>query len=388
MATETAPTAAAASADSPARAPAEAVVLAPSGRFFVRTVPITLPATPAEVASQVELALETLSPFPVAQLYQGHLWREGAAQAVVFAAYRRRFSAEELEAWAEAAWVVPTVAVAATAPGEPGLSVLFPDGGALCGLHWSSAEALPTHVIVEPLPPEATPEEVARASEGVRARLPAAARTVEWTALPAVMPEGDGADMLVAGGDRTWKVAAAQVAAMDVRDKADLAALQRARARDVGLWRGFLGLLGALLVLGAVELVQFGLGAWQSGRRAKIEEQRPEVERIMAAQSLANRINELSTKRLRPFEMIGLVQAKPPSVYFLSVATSGLYTLEIQAQTNLPGDVDVYVSALRANPAFRSIDVPEQRSRDGVTLFRLVIEFKPESLSVAEAARP
>jgi hypothetical protein len=387
MATETVPSAAA-SAAPPDPASGAAVVLAPSGRFFVRSVPVTLPATATEVAAQVELALETLSPFPVAQLYHGHLWREGATEVLVFAAYRRRFSPEDLDGWEDAEWVVPELAVAATLPGETGLTLLLSAPGACCGLHWTVAGGLPSHAVVEPIASEATPEEVARASEVVRTRLPAAARTLEWTAPPSVVPEGDARDMRVTAGDRNWRVPAAAVAAMDVRDKADLAALQRARARDVGLWRGFLGLLVALVVLGVVELSQVALGAWQAGRRAKVEEQRPAVEAIMAAQSLANRINELSTKRLRPFEMIGLVQAKPPSIYFLSVATSGLYTLEIQAQTGLPGDVDVYVSALRANPAFSSIDVPEQRSRDGVTLFRLVVVFKPESLTPAEPPRP
>jgi hypothetical protein len=386
MATETIPTAAAAPTEPPPGA--SEVVCVPSARFFLRVVPVTLPATREEVASQVELALEALSPFPLAQLYHGHLWREGSTQALVFAAYRRRFSPEDLAEWDNAEWVVPAVAAAATLPGEAGLSVIFSDGGARCGLHWTAEGALPSHASVEPLPAEASPEDLARASAAVLARLPAGGRLVEWPVPPTVARDGDGRDMLATAGERTWRVAAEQAGTMDVRDKADLAALQRARARDIGLWRGFLGLLLALGILAVVEAARFGLQAWQTGRRAKIEEQRPAVEATMAAQALANRINELSTKRLRPFEMIGLVQAKPPSIYFLSVATSGLYTLEIQAQTNLPGDVDVYVSALRANPAFSSIEVPEQRSRDGVTLFRLVVVFKPESLNPAEGPRP
>ena len=42
-----------------------------------------------EAAAQVELALEGVSPFPLAQMYYGWFWLPGAGQALAFAAYRR-----------------------------------------------------------------------------------------------------------------------------------------------------------------------------------------------------------------------------------------------------------------------------------------------------------
>ena len=70
--------------------------------FFTRVVPVVPGATAAEVAAQVELALESLSPFPIAQLYHGHFWKPGLDRAFVFAAYRRRFTVEQTEAWPRA----------------------------------------------------------------------------------------------------------------------------------------------------------------------------------------------------------------------------------------------------------------------------------------------
>ena len=61
----------------------------------------------AFVAAQVELALEALAPFPLAQMYYGHFWKTGAANALVFAAYRKRFTAEQTEAWHDAEAVMP-----------------------------------------------------------------------------------------------------------------------------------------------------------------------------------------------------------------------------------------------------------------------------------------
>ena len=51
--------------------PAPKVVLLPDGMFFTRSIVIGAASTLADVTAQVELALETLSPFPPAQLYHG-----------------------------------------------------------------------------------------------------------------------------------------------------------------------------------------------------------------------------------------------------------------------------------------------------------------------------
>src|SRR5438874_170651 len=87
--------------------PPPKVALLPDALFFTRAVAIAAGATSAEAAAQVELALEALSPFPLAQLYYGSFWVPGAEHAFVFAAYRRRFTAEQTAAWTEAEYVLP-----------------------------------------------------------------------------------------------------------------------------------------------------------------------------------------------------------------------------------------------------------------------------------------
>ena len=108
----------------------------------------------------------------------------------------------------------------------------------------------------------------------------------------------------------------------------------------------------------------------------------------MAQQTLATRIEELSTKRLRPFEMITLVHIegnpgtkKPDSIQFLRTTTSGLYVLQIEAQTKIGGDLALYQAALRANSAVASVEVTRQELRDATTSFTLVVTFKPEALT-------
>src|SRR6188474_3363744 len=90
--------------------PPPKVALLPDALFFTRSIPIAAGVTPAAAAAQIELTLEAISPFPIAQLYYGWFWTEGAEDALVFAAYRRRFTSEQTAAWAGAELVLPTFA--------------------------------------------------------------------------------------------------------------------------------------------------------------------------------------------------------------------------------------------------------------------------------------
>ena len=115
--------------------------------------------------------------------------------------------------------------------------------------------------------------------------------------------------------------------------------------------------------------------------------QQPVVDQIMTAQSLATRTNELSTQRLLPLEMISMASGKKPAVIqFLRATTSGLYTLTVDAQTTSPGDVAVFRSALGELPACEKVEVRDQRTRDNIMTFTLVITFRPEALQPATSS--
>src|SRR5436190_23391930 len=86
------------------------IAVLPDAMFFTRTVPVAAAATAAQVSAQVELALEALSPFPVAQLYHGYYWKPGLDRALIFASYRRRFTTEQTAGWGAAELVVPAFA--------------------------------------------------------------------------------------------------------------------------------------------------------------------------------------------------------------------------------------------------------------------------------------
>jgi hypothetical protein len=369
--------------------PAPKVVLLPDAHFFVRVVPVTDAVTPDEVAAQVALALERLAPFPVEHLNHGFYWVPGAAQALVFAAYRRRFPAGQVESWAGAELVMPTfVALVGLTP-EPATTVLVPGPDQLTAIHWGDAP-VPTQVLVRALPPEATDEDRARARDELLREIGGSKKIVDLPAAPVAAPSSDEKEYLFQAGNLALHLPAAQAQWLDVRDKDELVALRHDRARDVLLWRIFLGCAATLLLLFVGEFSLVGGRMWQKSRIAQVNAQRPGVEKTTALNKLADRIEEFSTKRLLPFEMIKLLRAKlPPSVAFTRFTTGttaetmdgGLYQVVAEAQTNNAADVATYQSALEGDKAvFDRVVVDNHGLRNGLTTFKLTVTFKPEAL--------
>jgi hypothetical protein len=376
-------------APAPAAAGAS-VVLLPDARFFVRAVPVNAAAGAEAVSREVELALEVVSPFPVSQLFYGYLWHPESVHALVFAAFRRRFTDDEQAAWVEAERVVPHFVLAASLNPGAGRTVVLGDGASLTAVYWGEPGPVPSRVVTAPLAPEANDvERSAVRSALLRAVGSVGAGVVDLPTPVRTPDEGNEQRVLWAAGEYTLSLPLANGSHLDVRDKGELAARRASQRRARLLWRGFLASLGALVLLTLGEVALIGLRAWEAGRLARVEAQQPAVDRIMSQQALATRIEELSTKQLRPFEMISLVTVagnpgtqKPVSVQFIRTVTNGLYTLEVEAQTKVGGDLALYQAALRQNPAVASVEVAKHDVRDATTTFVLVITFKPEALAI------
>ena len=367
-------------------APAPKVSLLPDALFFTRTFPIAAGATAEEAAVQAELALEAISPFPPAQLYHGFFWVPGAERVLVFAAYRRRLTQEQLAEWNGAALVLPAFAALLGIEAAPATTLLVPSAEGLTAIHWDHG-AVPAAVQFRPLAAEATDEDRARARDELLRHFSGSKHVIELPGPPVVEAASRGGDEFrFAAGDQVSRLSARRAAAMDVRDKGELAALRRARARDVALWRVFVGSLLAILLmlLGGVALAADGFR--QRAREAKVAAQQPIVEQIKTAQSFTVRIDELSTKRLLPLEMLSLVSdKKPPGIQFLRATTTGLYTLTVDAQTTAPGEVAGFRTTLADLPACAAVEVRDQRTRDNLMTFTLVVTFRPDAVKPATA---
>ncbi len=367
--------------------PPPRVVLLPDGLFFIRIIPVTLDGEGSigisqeqQVSSQVELALEAASPFPLANLYYGHLWVSGASHALIYASYRRRFTAEQTQAWVGADLICPAFIALAGAQTDPATTLLLNSSEGLTAIHWTS-ERVPKKVLFQPIAPDATEEQrsvlrtdLLRKFESLKIIETSSQANAGWDS-----SEGDikfSTEQLHA----TLNVSELKQA--DVRDKAELQAILKGKARDRILWNFVVGIVVFFVLLGVCELALIGGGFWQNTRRIKLNIQAPLVGEIMNRQEIANRINDLSTRRLLPIEMIEAISPKKKaySIYFSSVATSGLYGLTVEAQTPNAGEIKSYENDLRGLPSCQNVIIKNTQSRNNITTFTLVITFVPSAL--------
>lgn len=355
--------------------------------FFVRAVPVTKEATAAEAASQAELALEALSPFPLAQLYYGYFWAPGSERALVFGAYRRRFTAEQTAGWDGAEVVLPEFAAVLGFAPEPATTVVLASAEGFTAVHWDDSP-VPARVIHRAVLPDAMEEDRARAREELLREIGGSRTVVDVTGPLAAEPRLTDREIVFRGPDFVSRLGASTAAALDVRDKTELAALRNARRRDVLLWRVMIGSVAALLILALGEIALRGGREWNKVRTRQYAAQKPLVDKIEAMHRLTNQIDDMATKRLLPLEMVGQLvgenlERKPAEIQFTRIhaeTTQGLYTIVVSGRSTNPAQATAYETTLKSLPTVHSADLKfDQVSGDRAT-FRLVVTFKPGSL--------
>jgi hypothetical protein len=363
--------------------PGRRVVVLPDEWFFVRNVPLAAGPEAQDVQSQVELALETIAPFPLTQLYYGYWTKPGLDRALVFAAYRKRFSAEEADEWVGADFVAPRFALLLGATGpEPATTWVLQSAEGLTLVHFGDGSGVPTLVRHEPLPADADAKTRVVLRDNLLRAVGGTRQLFEIDDVEVEAGEPGEGGFRTKGGLVQSELSVNDAEALDVRDKAELAARRRARVRDRWLWRGVLLGVTIIALCAVAELALVGLQFWQRARVEQIARQTPVVNQIETAQSLANRIEELQTRRLRPFEMIEAVTAvMPDQIQFLSTTTSGLYTLEVQAQTTAQTQIDQYQRALQGLATVESAVIEVQRTQANVTTFRMAVTFRPNAFT-------
>lgn len=383
--------------------PPPKVALLPDALFFTRAVPVAVGATATEAATQVELALEVISPFPLTQLYYGWYWTPGAEHAFVFASYRRRFTQEQSALWADAELVLPAFAALLGAAVEPATTFILSSPEGLTAVHWAGG-SVPSKVLFRPLTPlaaDASPEDVAKADEErsrVREELiqsiGGSKTVVDLASSPVPDPAHSDREVVFRSGTFVSTLPATVAAALDVRSKDDLAALRRARQRDVMLWRVAMGCAAALILLFVGEFALVGGKAWQKVRVAQVNGQQPRVEKIIETQVLANRIDDLTKKRLLPMEMLTRIvgvkgELLPSGILFrrvMTVPANGIYTLLVEATATNPSQIPVYQATLENLHIFDVVDVRNTGGIGDRANFTLTVTFKPDVIKPSTSA--
>lgn len=371
----------------PAAAPTETVVatedpvLLPSASFYIRRVPVD---PEGEVAAQVELALEAQAPFAAAQLFYGYLRAADGKSALAFATHRRLFSPE---AWDGAAVVLPDlIALLGSAPSAAKIRV-WRRPESVTVVAWDGGGELPAVVLARTASAETVDAVRDDLLAETRRRLGTAADVEDFSGEATLTPQkGGGYEFSLGAGGGGRSIAAryehGALEAMDVRDKAVLAERRATRQRDLYLWRVLQMALGGLLLAGLIEVALLVGGVLLRQQRESLTQVQPEVQRIQTAQALSTRIEEMSQRRMRPFEMLAVLNgARPPGVLFTRSVTNGQASLEVEALTANADSVGAFETALRALPAIESLEVRDLRLREGTTTFQLVVTFRVDSIA-------
>ncbi len=349
------------------------IVFAPGEKFFVRRVPL---ATDGDPTTQVSLALEGFSPFPAAQLYYGFLTNTTRTEALVFAAYRKNFTPEETAAWTGAAAVLPSFAAClGSGSSVPAAGITLRDDEVRHeAVAWDGSSELPAAVIVRVRGTENRDALVAevRGKTGLSDDVPVKV----FRSAVEILREGRELILRLNSSGIETRFDETALAQADVRDKDMLQQRRVTLRRDKLLWRVFATILGGLA---ACVVLEFGLLAtrfWLASKQTEITAQTPAVKRIEQMQTMAKRLEEISTQRLLPFEMISLINDKRPrTVEFTSVNTKGLWQLDIRAQAT--DDPATFETDIRRLPGIERVESFDKQAREGMTTFRLEVTFKP-----------
>ena len=155
------------------------------------------------------------------------------------------------------------------------------------------------------------------------------------------------------------------------------------------LWWGHAAVERPLVLLGGGEFaIAGGRAFWLKTQTTRIRAQEPLVAKVVAADDFARRIEELSTKRLLPLEMLQVIGGaeKRGGILFtriISNTANGVYSLQIDAQTPNSAELEVYRLALEKLPSVAQATIPKPRVGPGMTTFTLYVTFKPDAIKPA-----
>jgi len=350
------------------------IVFAPGEKFFVRRVPLI---STGDAAEQVALAVEGFSPFPAGQLFYGFRTNSGRTEALVFAAYRKNFSAEEVAGWSGAAVVLPTFAVWLGARTVPAAGISVRDEGGRCEvIAWDGRSELPAAIVVRAV--DGREREALLTEIRDKAGMDADSPVSSVRSALEITREKRELILRLSGGGMEAHFDEAALTQADIRDKAVLTERRQTLRRETMLWRGFAVILTGLAACLVLELGMLATRLWMAGKQNALNAQAPVVARIEQAQGMAKRLEEISTQRLLPFEMLAeLNDKRPKTVEFTSVTTKGLWQLDIRGQAANPADTTIFESDVRRLAGIDRVEVLEKNTRDGVTVVHYEITFKP-----------
>ena len=367
-------------------ATSEKVLSLPAHLFFIERISIPPELDLSELDDFAELTIESISPFPLDQLYWGFLSAESCSSILLYAAHRERVKevvSEPIEAYA---WVVPEFAPLASThfPETTEIIVASDSGSSL--LHFAKGNGVPTHASSIACLPEEREEAIGR----LRTEAPALSPEVPQILLEptsAVLGEnqqpvfhfqatlsGDASTdesrltKLSPTGTLLWRA--------DVRDARFKKSEQSARRVSLYSLRTLSWAAIAALLLLIGELALLGTHLWLGAQQARIAEQQPLVATISEQQTLMFKLEQIERNDLRPIAILdALNNLRPNGIYFTKTVVEGENTVIIDGVSNNVNALNSYTDALQNSGSFELLEDPKTITRQGKTTFTLQLAY-------------
>jgi hypothetical protein len=352
----------------------ESAALLPGNRFFVRLVELE----PENIASQVSLAIETVSPFPSEQMLMGYITSTDNKWALAYAAHRRRFTPEESFAWPDDCQVIPEFLALLGQRPEKGGILIHEGADLLTALAWNESQPLPKCVLVVDKKDSSTElltQEILERT-GLPSGTPVVTTSGEFSS-----ERNDSQLVLNCNSGKPFQLSSDQLDNADIRD-ADFLSTRRKKERvNKLLWNTARIAVGVIIVSFVFEISAFLIN-WRSNNLRLINESRQAgVQEIESAQAISARITDMNTKAPLPLEMLAIANDhRPATVDFQRVSCKNNTQLEIEARTTNASDVYTFEKSLKETAEVSFVATKDMRARDNFTTFSVTITFKPETL--------
>ena len=352
----------------------DSAALLPGNRFFVRLIELE----PGDIASQVSLTIETVSPFPSDQMLMGYITSADNKWALAYAAHRRRFTPEESFAWPDNCQVIPEfLALLGQRPDKGGI-LIHEGANLLTALAWNSAQPLPHCVLVVDKQDSSSDLLI---KEVIERTGPSSNTAVIKMSGEFSSERNDSQLILRCNTGKAFQLSNNQLDAADIRD-ADFLNTRRKKERvNKLLWNTARVAVGVIALSFVFEVSAFLIN-WRSNNLRVINESRqPLIQEIESAQAISARITEMNTKAPLPLEMLAVAnQNRPASVDFQRVSCKNNTQIEIEARTTNASDVYTFEKSLKERTEISFVATKDMRARDNFTTFSVTITFKPETL--------
>lgn len=367
------------------------VQFVPGNTFFMRRFDLPAGTEAGEVAGLVELRLEELSPFPIDQLHHGYLRATDGSAVFVYAAYRRRFAAGQIEAWNAAPFVLPDFAPALKLRFAASTVVLVRAPAALTALYFEADRELPIRAASRELPEGADGGTFAAVRRAVLDLVEAGtAREVQLELAGPPQQRAQGLTCQLTGESRADDareivLPTAECWTMDVRDPEFVSAQRKRLGVDLLFWRIIQGAVAAMVLLVLGELLLLAGSGVTSWLERRYEARQPDALALDAKNALAIGLENFRGRALQPAQMVAAVlNGRPEAVVFTEIRIEG-DRMEISGDAPNLTDYNTYISALKgakelAGPPYEW----DPKIRDNVTTFKIAVTFKRDAFAVAQ----